>query len=453
MESPNTTLELARFGARLRFEDLSRDQVRKLKAFFLDWLGSALAGVNEIPVRCILDIARSQGGTPESTLIPGGSGGPCLMAALVNGASSHVVEMDDLHRESILHPAAAVMPALLALAEREHATGRALITSIAVGYETAIRAALGAGTDHYRLWHTTATCGTFGAAAGAASLLKLAPERFAWALGSAGTQAAGLWQFLAEGAMSKQLHAGKAAMNGLLSALLARGGFTGPVRILEGEKGFFRATSENFDEARCLQGLGETFFFERNSLKFHASCGHTHSAIEAAVAAAGKKGIPPDEIREVTVHVYQAALDLLGDVTPETPYEAKFSLPFCLALALTRGRAAPEDFTPDTLRDPALRALMDRVRVISDPRLSSRYPRRWPARVQVVTSRGQRLSGAADYPKGDPENPLTWEEVADKFNGLTRNVLSGTGAQNLIDRISRLEELADTADLLAGIVR
>lgn len=254
----------------------------------------------------------------------------CLLAALVNGASSHVVEMDDLHRESIFHPAAPIMPAVFALAEREGSTGRDIILAISAGYEAGIRIAVAIGPSHYHFWHTTATCGTFGAAAGAAKILGLDEEHFVWALGSAGTQAAGLWEFLGESAMSKQLHPGKAAMNGLLASLLAQKGFTGASKILEGEKGLFRATSQDFSEEKCVAGLGKEFFSDRNSIKYYASCGHTHSAVDAVLKATGGRPMMVEEIERVDVSVYQASLDLLGDVMPTTPYLGKFNLPFCV---------------------------------------------------------------------------------------------------------------------------
>jgi 2-methylcitrate dehydratase PrpD len=447
---PESTLteRLARFACGLSLEEFSEGQVQKLKTYLLDWLGSALAGQTQPPTRIMLQLAHALGGRPESTLIPDGSKGMCLMAALVNGASSHVMEMDDLHRESVFHPAAAILPAVLATAEREHVSGKRLIEGMAVGYEVGIRVAMAVGTSHYHYWHTTATCGTFGAAAGAAKIMGLDQERFAWALGSAGTQAAGLWEFLVESAMSKQLHPGKSAMDGLLAALLAQGGFTGAKRILEGEKGFFRATSQDFDEARCVSGLGESFAFERNSLKVHASCGHTHSAIDALLLATGGKGMGPEDVERVNVRVYQAAMDLLGKVEPATPYLAKFSLPFCLATALRYGRVGLEAFTPERLKDGVLLRLMERIHVETDDELSRSYPRKWPAKVELLTRDGQRLQGSNEHPKGDPESPLEEEEVIAKFKGLTQGLLSGAASEGIVERVMALEKVQDAAEIL-----
>jgi len=439
---------LAEYFCGVTFDDLSADHIKKMKVFLLDWLGSAYAGRDLPPIRMMRKVLTSQGGTPEATSIPDGVKTSCLLASLVNGASSHIVEMDDLHRESILHPAAAILPAVLAAGERERISGRDLIVAISVGYEVGIRVALAAGPSHYRFWHTTATCGTFGAAAGAAKVMRLSEEQFAWAIGSAGTQAGGLWEFLVESAMSKQLHPGKAAMNGLLAALLAREGFTGARRILEGEKGFFRATSQDFDEGRCIADLGKVFHSERNSIKYHASCGHTHSAIDAVLLATGGKSLTPSEVETVDLRIYQAAIDLLGNIDPKTPYLAKFNLPFCVATALRYGHVQAGNFTPASLEEGGLKELMKKVKFAADPDLTATYPRKWPARVTIMLKDGRKLDGANTYPKGDPENPLSERELITKFRGLTEGALSPPQADAIIDRVMGLESMGDVNELL-----
>jgi 2-methylcitrate dehydratase PrpD len=443
--------KFAQFVTRLRFDDLSGDQVQKIKTYFMDWLGSAYAGQTQRPVKIMLEVVGSLGGKPESTLIPDNTKTMSLLAALVNGASSHMVEMDDLHRESVFHPAAPIMPAVFAAAEREKASGKDLILAIAAGYEVGIRIAVAVGQSHYRHWHTTSTCGTFGAAAGAAKILGLDEEQVVWALGSAGTQASGLWEFLVESAMSKQLHPGKSALNGLLSALLAQKGFTGARRILEGEKGFFRATSGDFDQEKSVAGLGKNFLFEHNSLKYYASCGHTHSAIESILQATQANPVDAADIERVRVSVYQAALDLLENVEPNTPYVAKFSLPFCVATALKYGHVNTGDFTEKRLQEPDLLQLMERIQIRSDPQLSSQYPVKWPARVEIVTRDGKNLKGASDYPKGDPENPLEERDVIEKFRDLTKGLLSDGSAEAIVERVMGLEDADDLSELMDGV--
>ncbi len=445
VSEPTLSGKLAAFLSRLSYDDLSESQVRKLKIYFLDWLGSAIAGKEEKPVQIILDVIRNLGGIPESTIIASQSYGNCLMAALANGASSHMVEMDDLHRESILHPAAPIISAVFSLAEREKASGADLLLAIAVGYEAAIRIAIGAGPSHYRFWHTTATCGTFGAAAGAARLLGLDEEQTISAYGSAGTQAGGLWEFLTNNAMSKQLHPGKAALNGLLSALLAQRGFTGARKILEGEKGFFKATSSDFDIARCLADLGKEYYFERNSIKYHASCGHTHSAIDAVLQATRGVPLAPEDVKSISVSIYQGSLDLLGSIEPTTPYLAKFTLPFCIASALVFGHADLTAFSIERLRNPDIARMMQKIRIQSDPELSAMYPRKWPARVEIVKRSGERLIESVIYPKGDPENPLSESEVVGKFKSLTRGLIDDDWAETLCERALSLDKISDVS--------
>ena len=439
---------LARYFCGVTFNDLNADHVGKMKAFLLDWLGSAYAGKDLPPIQMMRKVARSLGGTPEATSIPDGVKTNCLFASLVNGASSHIVEMDDLHRESILHPAAAILPAVLAAGERERASGKDLIVAISVGYEVGIRVALAVGPSHYHFWHTTGTCGTFGAAAGAAKVMHFNEDPFAWAIGSAGTQAAGLWEFLGENAMSKQLHPGKAAMNGLLAALLAKEGFTGAKRILEGEKGFFRATSQDFNENKCIADLGKVFHSERNSIKYHASCGHTHSAIDAVLLATGGKTLLPNDVEKVDLWIYQAAIDLLGNIEPKTSYLAKFNLPFCVATALRYGHVQPGDFTPAKLENKDQTQLMKKIMIVSDPDLTGAYPRKWPARVTITLKDGRRLEGANEYPKGDPENPLSERELITKFKNLTEGTLPSPQADAIIDRVMGLESIGDVNELL-----
>lgn len=444
----NISRKFARFSVQVRFEALSAEEVENLKLFILDWIGSAYAGSKERPVKIMSGLVKAFGRTPDSTIIPLNLKGPCLFAALVNGASSHVVEMDDLHRESVLHPAAAILPAVFAAAEREKVSGRNLIVGAMVGYEVGIRVALGVGKSHYRYWHTTGTCGTFGAAAGSGKVLELNEDQFVWALGSAGTQSSGLWEFLAESAMSKQLHAGKSAMNGLLSALLAKEGFTGASRILEGEKGFFKATSIDYDPQRCVEGLGQDFFFTRNSLKYYPSCGHTHSAIDAAIKATGGRAMGPEEIQEVRVFLYNEAIELLGEIRPITPYLSKFSLPFCVALAIGTGKVEREDFSQNRLQDPRIQRLMGLIKVLEDKELSSKYPRKWPAVAEIHTKGGKLLRGKSDYPKGDPENPLSEREVIEKFFSLTKGILPPAKANNIVEGVMSLEKVKDVSQLL-----
>ncbi len=405
----------------------------------LDWTGSALRGSGEPPARMMTDLARAEGGRPRATALPDGWKTSVEWATRINAVASHTVEMDDLHPSSVLHPGAPVMSAAVAMAEALDSTGTELVEAIAVGYEVAVRAGEAAGPDHYRLWHTTGTCGTFGAAAAAAKLLKLDRRAIIDALGSAGTQAAGLWQFLADGAMSKQLHPAHAAGAGIHAAELARRGFTAAQEIFEGEKGFLRAMSPNPDPDRLTEGLGSEYRMVDNAFKKHAACRHTHSAIDAALLVRDRTSLTPEDIDEISVHVYPAADDLLRDVEPTTPYAAKFSLPYTIAVAVCRGHVDLADFVDVTAED--IGSVIEKVRVVRDDALGDEYPVKWPSRVEIRFRDGTRANAEIDYPRGDARNPLTNDELEKKFRTLTSTILRTEQQDHIVSASMTVEAI------------
>ncbi|MEW6275584.1 MAG: MmgE/PrpD family protein [Bacillota bacterium] len=439
---------LAEFIGRLAYDVLPARTVEMAKLAFLDWLGSVAAGGQEVPARMALAVLRAQGGRAQATLLPAWEKTSCLNAALGNGLAAHIVELDDVHRAAIIHAGAPVIAAALAVAEMVRAPGRQLLAAVVAGYEVAIRIGEAVTPAHYYFWHTTGTCGTFGAAAAAGKLLELKPEQMVWALGNAGTQAAGLWEFLADGAMSKHLHPAKAAMNGVLAALLAREGFTGARRILEGEKGFCRATAERFDLEKITAGLGRApYKIEENSFKIHSSCRHTHPAVDVALALAKENTMEAKEIAEITVHTYGTALQITANHRPQSVYEAKFSLPFCVALALCRGSCGPADFTGEALTDPQIQELVQKVTLVLDKDLDARHPERWPAVVEVRLRSGGVYRGSTEFPKGDPENPASREELTAKFRALAAGPWGEERVKALEEAVWQLERIADVTEL------
>lgn len=445
--------QMAAFVHDTDYDTLQADARDMAKLCVLDWLGSAYAGKGARPAVAMLLVAESLGGSPEATLLPDGSQSSAYMAALVNAAASHVVEMDDLHKASILHPAAPVIPTALAMAEREGASGQEFLAAVVVGYEVAIRVGEAMGPSHYQFWHTTGTCGTFGAAAAAGKVLGLSKPELAMALGSAGTQAAGLWEFLVDGAMSKQLHPAKAAADGLLAALLAEQGFTAASRIFEGEKGFCRAMAKEFDLSRLTQGLGTApLRILSTSFKAHAACYHIHSAIDAALEIRRKLSPQPADVEQVRIVLYPAALDLLEKVESKDPYAAKFNIPFCVATALVYGQVGLSAFTPDRLGDPKIQEIAQRISLVRDPELGKMYPECWPAIVEVTTRAGQTHVVRVDFPRGDPKNPMSQEEVTAKFHNLATPALNQEQRNKTVEAclaLERFENLATFFDDLA----
>ena len=448
----HSTQALAAFLAGLRFEDLPDEVVERTKEFFLDWAASALAGRGARPVRALEAFAETMGPEdgPSEILVSRRRTSP-LFAALVNGAASHVVEQDDVHNGAVFHPATVVFPAVLAAAQETGASGREVLVASVVGYEAGVRIGAFLGRSHYRTFHTTGTAGTLAAAAAVAHLLGADEETMLQALGSAGTQAAGLWEFLRDAADSKQLHTGKAAADGLLSAYLARDGFTGARRILEGERGMAAGMSSDADPAKLVDGLGEKWAVLETSFKFHAACRHTHPAADALLQAMQEHQLAADDIKRVRARVHQAAIDVLGPVTdPQTIHQSKFSMGFVLALAALRGRAGVDDFTEEALADEELHAFHDRVEMVFDSEVDAAYPERWIGLVDVETTGGEQFTSRVDVPKGDPGNTLSPEEVEEKAHDLAayRDGASSEELAHIVKRVRNLHREPDVRDLL-----
>src|SRR5215204_6321797 len=447
-----TTRELASFLSGLRFEDLPDEVVERTKELFLDWAASALAGKNARPVRLLERFTETMGSAegPSEILVSRRRTSP-LFAALVNGAASHVVEQDDLHNTSVFHPATVVFPAALAAAQQTGASGRDLISASVAGYEIGVRVGSYLGRSHYKIFHTTGTAGTLAAAAAVAHLQGADEEVMLHALGSAGTQAAGVWEFLRDAADSKQLHTAKAAADGLLSAYLARDGFTGARRILEGERGMAAGMSSDADPAKLVDGLGERWAVLETSFKFHASCRHTHPAADALLKAMREQDLAPGDVEGVRARVHAAAIDVLGPVTdPKTIHQSKFSMGFVLALAALRGRAGVNDFTEEALEDEELRAFHDRVEMVLDPEVDAAYPERWIGLVDVETIGGDRFTSFLFVATGAPENTLSPEEVEEKARDLAayRGGTSFEELRRIVERVRNLHREPDVRNLL-----
>ncbi len=444
---------LSAFLAALRYEDIPAPVVARTEELFLDWFASALAGKGARPVETINAFAAAMGpgdGAAENLLTRKHTSP--LFAALVNGAASHFVEQDDLHNSSVLHPGTVVFPAVLAAAQEVGATGKDLIAAAVAGYECGVRVGEFLGRSHYKVFHTTGTAGKLAAAAGVAHILKLDADRMQHALGSAGTMAAGLWEFLRDAADSKQLHTAKSAADGLMAAYIARDGFTGARAIFEGKQGMAAGMSSDADARWLTDGLGTRWATAETSFKFHASCRHTHPAADALLTLMQQHGLKADDITRVTAHVHQGAIDVLGPVTdPQTVHQSKFSMGFVLALIAVLGRAALPDFTDKSIKNKELRIFHDRVRMVLDSDIDAAYPRKWIGRVTVQTADGRTLECRVETPKGDPENTLSRTELEDKAQRLVAysGALTADEMKRVIARVWRLRDESGVRDFLA----
>jgi len=415
MSHQDPTAALAAFAANLRFADIPAPVVRRAEDLFLDWFASALAGKGARPVESITRFMRSMGPTdgPSQVLIDRSTSSP-LVAAVANAAASHFAEQDDVHNGSVFHPAAVVFPPALAVAQAIGASGADLLAASVVGYEVGIRVGEFLGRSHYRIFHTTGTAGTVAAAAAVGHLLRLTPAQMQHAFGSAGTQAAGLWEFLRTAADSKQLHTAHAAGAGLTAAYLARDGFTGAKAIFDGPQGMAAGMSTDADPAKLADGLGTRWTLAETSFKFHASCRHTHPAADALQALMREHHLAAEQVAKVVTQVHQGAIDVLGPVVdPQTVHQAKFSMGTVLGLVAVKGFAGLTEFDADYKAAPVV-AFRDKVSMVLDEEVDTAYPARWIGKVQVTTTDGRHLAARVDEPKGDPGNTLSRPELEDK---------------------------------------
>ncbi len=419
MSTPHLSKELANFAANLKITDIPNDVIARAEDLLVDWFGSAIAGKGSRPVEIIAQFAQNMSGYdsshvgPSEVLISRASSSPFL-AAMANAAASHVAEQDDVHNGSVFHPATVVFPPALACAQALGASGEEMLTAAVAGYEVGIRVGEFLGRSHYKVFHTTGTAGTLAAAATVGHLLKLNPEQMLHAFGSAGTQSAGLWEFLRDAADSKQLHTAHAASTGLMSAYIAQAGFTGAQHIMEGKQGMAAGMSSDSDPSKLVDGLGTRWAIAETSFKYHASCRHTHPAADALLQVMLANKLKPSDIAKVETLVHQGAIDVLGPVTdPATVHQSKFSMGTVLALIAHYQFAGLQEFDQH-FHDDAICLFRDRVTMTLDPEVDSAYPQRWIGKVKVHLHNGQILDGRVDEPKGDPGNTLSRTEITDK---------------------------------------
>jgi len=355
-----------------------------------------------------------------------------------------------LHNRSVLHPATVVFSAVLAAAQDLGKSGQELLLASVAGYEAGIRIGEFLGRSHYRIFHTTATVGTLAAAVGVGKLLGFDKAQFINLLGSAGTQAAGLWEFLRDAADSKQLHTAKAAADGLLAAYLTADGLTGARNILEGDQGLAAGMSSDADPARLNDRLGTRWALAETSFKFHASCRHTHPAADALLLLMQREGLTHEQIATVVTRVHQGAIDVLGRVvTPTTVHQAKFSMGTVLGLIAVHGSAQLIEFRDLALGDPQVARFREKVQMQLDPEVDAASPARWLGRVEVTCTDGRRFSASIDEPKGDPGNTLSRPELEAKFLRLLAysGARSPAQGQALIEQVWQLRDARSLAAL------
>lgn len=361
-------------------------------------------------------------------------------AALINGTAAHTAEVDDIFRDGIYHPGAPTIASALALAQARGASGEQFLRAVIVGYEISTRIGAAMGRAHYKYWHNTGTIGVFGACAACAELLGLDAKRFAHALATVTTFSAGLQQAFRMDSMSKPLHAGRAAEAGVTAALAAREGVTGSLDVIEGDAGYGKAMSDGPDWDKALATLGRDFHITRMTFKNHACCGHTFAAIDGALALQARMKLAAAGIERIRVGSYRAAKEVSGYESPQTAAEARFSLKYVVATALTHGSVRLAAFEPARIHDAATRDLMARIEVAIDPELDAAFPKQRAARVAFVARDGRREEFLQPTRVGDPDAPLSDAQLDAKYLELAVPVIGDERARGLLERLWKLEQ-------------
>ena len=422
--------------ALIRAKPVNQQDLQQTALFTLDALACAYAGCNT-PVGEILHRWGMQGDLDSQR------------KALLMGALTHITETDDLHRASVTHPGCVVVPAVLALGEKLGSSNQQMLTAILQGFEAMCRIGAAVGPAHYRIWHNTATCGPFGSAMAAASLLQLDDAQTLDALGNAGTQSSGFWQFMETGAMSKHLHAGRACESGWLAADLAALGFTGPAQILEGSKGMFAGMCDDPAPHRVLEEPDAVWQLRLTSIKPWPSCRHTHPIIDCALEI--HQMLEGQTVEQVDVKIYQAALDVCDNPNPDSEYQAKFSLYHTAAIALLDGAVGLGSFNADARQRSEKLRHATRV-TVADP-YASNYPISWGAEVTVVTDSGARFKVSRKDCKGDPELALDNIEMRSKAIGLLQyGGLDDSNAERVCDEILSMPDKSDPGSLFSDFI-
>jgi len=443
------TKELVKFCSALKYNELPPDVVDRVKYYGLDFLGVIARGSQEESSKVMYRFLKDLGIVNEGGVVIGTKMKTSFQySALANGTAAHALELDDVNNEASLHPGVVIFPAAIAACEMANKGGREFIEGVVLGYEVMIRMgkALGPKEHYSRGFHPTGTCGTFGATATVAKILGLSEQQMLNAIGLAGSQAAGSMEFLAQGAWSKRMHPGWAAHNGIIACLLAKNGFTGPSSIIEGRFGFLHAYSDSADPEKVINGLGDDFEILKCSIKPHACCRYMQSSIDAILKIIKENKIKPNDIEKITLGILQAGYSIIASPmdskrNPQTVYEAQFSMPFGAAVAILFGKASLDEFTQEKLFLPEVKNLMEKVYCVKDPELDKVYPKHWPATAEIKTKNSQVFSIRLEYPKGDPENPLTWDELIEKFRGLASAIYSKTRREKIIEQVKNLDNI------------
>ena len=457
MQMNNPLAALAGYIVSIRCGALPANVQQAAIACALDTLGAGIGGLDyeEVPnvITTFLAYSGSYGDTNKKASIWGSADSTSVFqAAFLNGAMSHALELDDVHTGSKTHIGAACIPAIWAVAEAVNATGAQVVEAIVAAYETMARIGKGFGVADHRLkgWHVSGTAGTFGACAGAGKLLGLDARTMLYALGMAGTQSSGLWAFLEDGATSKKMHTGRAAENGVVAAFLAKAGMTGPEHILDAKDGgLYPATSGSYDLAEVTRELGKVYEILFVDRKPYSCCRSMHPALDAILAVRAEKFVDPSEIKKITITSYEVGVKQCGVIVyPVNASEAKFSMRFGVAAAYIDGAAAQKQFSQERIADPVVKELAGKIDYFVDKAYTDRYPKSWGCGMEVEFTDGTRIEKIVLDASGSVANPMTSEQIEQKFMALVTPLL-GAATNGIVAAIKNLE----TQPTIRGLLR
>ena len=451
------TQEVASYVAKTRYRDIPSEVIHAARGFILDGLGVALAGVTEKSARIVLNQVRQMGGKAESTVVGTGRKVPAPKAALINGVSGHAMDYDDTQLSTskeavyglLTHPTTPVLNAVLAVGEKEKISGEAFLLAYVLGVEVECRIADAINPHHYQSgFHSTATIGGLGAAMAVGKILRLKEEALIRTLGVAASTASGLRENF--GTMTKPLHAGRAAENGVTAALLAQAGFASATNILEARRGFFHVMGGGFDESKISGRLGQPYFMLEPgiSIKPYPSGSLSHPAQDLILDLVKEHDLRADAIESIDVGTNSNVPNALIYPMPKTALEGKFSIPFCMAIAVLERKAGIAQFVDRKVRERRVVELMKRVTLYVDDELEALGYDQVRSRIRIKLKNGKIIEGRCDVARGHPQKPMGWAELGEKFRDCAALVLTRKEAEAAIRLVSRLDELRSLSPLM-----
>jgi len=439
--------KLSNYAAEQMHSGLTQDVSHAAKRALVDWFAALFPGTQAQPAFSLMKAHSHELGVGSASLPGLKTTAFPATAAWINGSVSHAVEFDDIFREAIYHPGCPTVASALSVAEHLGASGQRLLESITVGYEISTRIGAAVQPSHYKFFHTTGTVGCFGSAAAAAVLLSPAPEVTAHALATSATFASGLQQAFRSDAMTKALHAGHAAWVGVTAAFGADKGITGVMDILEGSAGFGAAMADEPNWSKATDGLGTRYNIKNITVKNHGCCGHAFASIDGLLALKQEHGFTLQDIDRIEIDTYAAAVEVAGIKNPQSAFECKFSIPYVVSHAAKYGSVRLSAFDAERIVESDIRALMPRIHVKPDSDLTSKFPNMRAARVIVHLKTGAVLERMQPFRIGDPESPLTDEQISDKFLELASPVIHDNQARQLLNQLWSIDRVSDVRSL------